>query len=68
MRLWNHYAPAKEWHRWVQHTSTEEDQLAKVIRRHHREQYQHQRCPYPDCDVHAEPLTEQPVLASDNPR
>lgn len=40
MRLWNHYAPAKEWHRWVQHTSTEEDQLAKVIRRHHREQYQ----------------------------
>jgi len=67
MRLWNHYAPAKEWTKWVARTSTE-DRLSQVIRRKHREQYQHQRCPYPDCDIHAEPLTELPVLASDNHR
>jgi len=64
MRLWDHYDPAKEWHRWVLHSSTE-GELFKVIRRRHREQYQHQRCPYPDCDIHPEPLTELPVLAHD---
>jgi len=64
MKLWDHYAPLKEWHRWVDHSSTE-DQLAKVIQRLHREQYQHQRCPYPDCDQHPQPLTELPALGSD---
>jgi len=61
MRMWNHYAPAKEWHRWVQYTSTEEDQLAKVIRRSHRERFSHNTCPYSECDQHPEPL----VLAHD---
>jgi len=62
MRLWNHYAPAKEWHRWVQHTSTE-DRLFKVIRRQHRERFSHNTCPYSECDQHPEPLV---LLASDN--
>jgi len=62
MRLWDRYSPNKEWHRWVDHSSTE-DELFKVIRRRHREQYQHQRCPYADCDQHPEPLV---LLGSDN--
>jgi len=67
MRLWNRYSPDKEWHRWVDHSSTEEDQLAKVIRRHHREQYAHNTCPFRGCEIHYEPLTDQPLLlASDN--
>ena len=67
MRIWNHYDPAKEWTRWVQHTSTE-DRLSKVIRRHHREQYAHNTCPFRDCEIHYEPLTEMAELGSDNPK
>jgi len=63
MQLWNHYDPLKEWHRWVPHSSTE-DQLFKVIRRRHRERFAHETCPYADCDIHPEPF----VLASDNPK
>lgn len=62
MKLWDHYSPDKEWTRWVQHSSTE-DQLATVIRRRHVEAFAHETCPYADCDIHHEPL----VLASDNP-
>jgi len=64
MRLWNHYAPAKEWHRWVQHSSTE-DRLGILIRRKHREQYAHNTCPFSDCEIHYEPLTELPALGHD---
>jgi len=50
----------RNWELWVVHSTTE-DQLATVIRRHHRERFAHETCPYTDCDVHAEPL----VLAHD---
>jgi len=65
VRLWDRYEPLKEWTRYVQHSSTE-DRLALVIRRRHRELYRHQRCPYTGCDQHPEPLTELPLVGSDN--
>lgn len=43
------------WQVWTTHTSTEAQSIAKVIRRRHREQYQHQRCPYPECSEHPDP-------------
>jgi len=55
VRLWNHYAPAKEWTKWVAHTSTE-DRLSQVIRSRHRERFAHETCPFADCEIHHEPL------------
>ena len=54
----------RNWEAWVVHSTTE-DQLAEVIRRRHAEQYAHTTCPFEDCDVHAQPLTELPAVGSD---
>jgi len=55
----------RNWEAWIVHSTTE-DQLATVIRRHHREQYAHDgTCPFSECEVHATPLTELPALGSD---
>jgi len=54
----------RNWEAWIVHSTTE-DRLAKVIRRHHREQYAHDTCPFSECEVHPEPLTELPALGSD---
>ena len=54
----------RNWEAWIVHSTTE-DQLATVIRRHHAEAYAHNKCPFSECDVHAQPLTELPAVGSD---
>lgn len=57
-------ADPRNWELWIVHSSTE-DRLSQVIHRAHRELYAHNTCPFSDCDVHATPLIELPVLAHD---